>query len=233
MTTISREVFEENIKDFQRRLEAAAHKANISPSGISVVAVTKYVDSGMVDMASKMGFDKFGEGKVQDFLKKYETLQGKYDWHFIGHLQTNKVKYILDKVDLIHSVDSLELLNEIDRCAKKRGIVSNILFQVNVSLESTKYGFNVKDINEMIYKASDLKHVRVRGLMTMAPFTDNREIVRQVFRDLRKIFVDMKKENVNNVCMDFLSMGMSNDFEIAVEEGANIIRVGTILFGSN
>lgn len=163
--------------------------------------------------------------------EKYDIINRSCNWHLIGHLQTNKVKYVVDKVKMIHSVDRYDLALEIHNRAKKIGKVVDILVQVNISGEKSKFGVSPDGALELIKQIVTLENVRVRGFMTMAPFASNPEKVRNVFSGLRKLSIDIEKENINNIVIDYLSMGMSNDYEIAIEEGANLVRIGTALFG--
>ena len=164
-------------------------------------------------------------------LEKYDNIDSRCRWHLIGHLQTNKVKYIIDKVSLIHSLDSLELAKEIQKRAEKADRVMDVLVQVNVAGEESKFGISPSEVRDFLLSVRKYKNLKVRGLMTIAPYAENPEDIRWVFRDLNKIFIDIKSENIDNIYMDYLSMGMSNDFEIAVEEGSNMVRIGTSIFG--
>ena len=181
--------------------------------------------------AYNIGVRVFGENKVQELVEKYETLPKDIHWHMIGHLQRNKVKYIIDKVDLIHSVDSLRLAETIDREAKKHNLTANILIEVNVAGEDSKFGVPPEELENLVDGISHFSNIQVRGLMTIAPFVENAEENRAVFARLRKLSVDIAAKNIDNVNMGLLSMGMTNDYEVAIEEGATIIRVGTGIFG--
>ena len=182
----------------------------------------KIIDEGILDL---------GENRVQELTGKYDIIDRKCNWHLIGHLQTNKVKYIIDKVKLIHSVDRLELAQEINKRAQSHGITVDVLVQVNVSGEESKFGVALEEAREMVEKMSAFSNIRIRGFMTMAPFAENPESIRYVFSKLRDFSIDIRKENLDNNNMDILSMGMSNDFEVAIEEGSNMVRIGTALFG--
>ncbi len=164
-------------------------------------------------------------------MEKYDKFDESIKWHLIGHLQTNKVKYIIDKVHMIHSVDSFELAKEINSRAGKAGKKMNVLLQVNVSGEETKFGIRPEEVNEYVEYISQLENLSLRGMMTIAPFTENTQEIRPIFKNLYDIFIDIKSKRIDNVSMDYLSMGMSNDFEVAIEEGANIVRIGTGIFG--
>ncbi len=178
-----------------------------------------------------MGIRVFGENKVQELIDKYEALPKDIHWHMIGHLQRNKVKYIIDKVDLIHSVDSVRLAETIDKEAKKHNLTANILIEVNVAKEDTKFGVLPEQLDILIDEISHFSNIRVLGLMTIAPFVENAEENRAIFSRLHKLSVDIASKNIDNVNVGLLSMGMTNDYEVAIEEGATMIRVGTGIFG--
>ncbi len=176
------------------------------------------------------GITDIGENRVQELCSKYEILDNSCNWHLIGHLQTNKVKYVIDKVRLIHSVDSIKLAREIDRQAAKAGKTVDVLIQVNVANEEMKYGIAPEEVYDFLTEASGLGNIKVKGLMTIAPFAQDMGDIRPIFRRMRKIYIDMRNENIDNISMEFLSMGMSNDFETAIEEGSNMVRIGTAIF---
>ena len=173
----------------------------------------------------------FGENKVQEIVDKYDQMPSDVQWHMIGHLQRNKVKYIIDKVDLIHSVDSVKLAETIEKEAAKHNLTANILIEVNVAQEESKFGLKTEEVLPFIEKIANFEHIKVCGLMTIAPFVDNPEENRQIFANLHKLSVDIAAKNINNVNMSVLSMGMTNDYQVAVEEGATMVRVGTGIFG--
>ena len=173
----------------------------------------------------------FGENKVQELVDKYGALPEDIHWHMIGHLQRNKVKYIIDKAELIHSVDSLRLAETIEKEAEKHNITANILIEVNVAREESKFGVMPEELDEIVEKIAGFNHLNVKGLMTIAPYVENPEENRAVFARLRKLSVDIASKNVDNMNMSILSMGMTNDYEVAVEEGATMVRVGTGIFG--
>lgn len=202
------------------------------PEGVTMVAVTKNRDVDAIQRVVDYGILDLGENRVQELLDKYDKVKGQVRWHLIGHLQSNKVKYIIDKVELIHSVDSIKLLKEIDRQAKKHGISSKVLIQVNVSKEETKSGIEVEEIQSFFSEIGHYPNVLVQGLMTMAPFTENSEETRQIFRKLNEIYVKIKNKQAiyNNVEMKYMSMGMTNDYPIAIEEGSNLVRIGRGIF---
>jgi pyridoxal phosphate enzyme (YggS family) len=220
-----------NLENLRARVAAAAARTGRDPGGIKVVAVTKTVEPERIKAAFRCGITDFGENRVQELVQKADILNVECKWHLIGHLQTNKVKYIIDRVCLVHSLDSIELAHEIDRRAKRAGRVMEVLVQVNVAGERTKYGIEPAAALPFVKEVSRMENIRIRGLMTIAPLVSDPEKVRWVFAGLRQLLIDIRKENIDNVSMDYLSMGMSNDFEVAIEEGANIIRPGTVIFG--
>ena len=185
----------------------------------------------MINEAIKLGVTDIGENKVQEIEEKYDQVEGNVRWHMIGHLQSNKVKYIIDKVSLIHSLDRKSLAKEIQKRAEQSDIVAEVLIQVNVAEEESKFGLKVEQTIPFIESLSHYKNIRVMGLMTMAPCEDDVEDTRPVFRELRELSEKIKTENFENVEMKYLSMGMTNDYQIALEEGANLVRVGTGIFG--
>jgi len=220
-----------NIEQIMERVERAAQKSGRSAKDITVIGVTKTIEPERIKSAIKAGIVDLGENRVQELLEKYDVIDDECRWHLIGHLQTNKVKYIIDKVSLIHSVDSIELAREIQKRAEKINRVMDVLVQVNVAEEKSKFGIRKNETKEFIKELAQLGNIKVKGLMTIAPLADNPESVRYVFRELNKLLIDIKQENIDNIDMTFLSMGMSNDFEVAIEEGSNIVRIGTAIFG--
>lgn len=222
----------ENLEEVEQRIAKACKRADRNPKEITLIAVSKTKPVELIREALDYGIMNFGENKVQELMTKQEQLKEKeIQWHMIGHLQTNKVKYIVDNVSLIHSVDSLHLAEQISKEAEKKGVICNILVEVNVSEEETKFGVKVEETLELVTKISKLSHIRVKGLMTIAPFVENFEENRLYFRKLRKLNLDIKSKNIDNVSMDILSMGMTGDYEVAIEEGATMVRVGTGIFG--
>lgn len=233
-----------NINYLRERIAIAAAKSGRKPEDITLVAVSKMADSEDVIAAMKAGQFAFGENRVQELLKKYNEINEKLvaigdgeseklpppEWHLIGHLQKNKVKYIIDKVKLIHSVDSIELAEVIEKRAKKENKIVSFLLQVNVSGEKSKFGVSPEEVFDFVTKMSNFSNVRLEGLMTMAPYVTNPEYARPVFKKLKRLYLDNYVKEFHNVSMKYLSMGMSNDFEIAIEEGANIVRIGSSIF---
>lgn len=222
---------DKNIQAILERVDKAAVKASRNPKDIQLIAVTKTVDVDVIKKAIEFGITDVGENKVQELTRKYEEIGSVVKWHLIGHLQRNKVKYIIDKVDLIHSLDSYRLAEEINKKAREIDRVIECLLQVNVSGEETKYGVDTEGAKKLIKEVSMLKNVKIVGLMTMAPYVENQEETRQYFRDLKVLSEEISEMKLENVEMKHLSMGMSNDFDIAVEEGATLIRVGSSIFG--
>lgn len=220
-----------NLDDISSRIKAAAEKSGRRAEDIKLIAVTKTVEVERIKQVYDYGILNMGENRVQELMDKYDKLPLDCKWHLIGHLQTNKVKYIIDKVEMIHSVDSIELAKEINSKAAKCGKKMDILLQVNVSGEESKFGVRPEEVYDKIDIISQMTSIALRGLMTIAPYAQNPQDIRPVFRNLYNIYIDIKNKRIDNVNMDYLSMGMSNDFEVAIEEGANIVRIGTDIFG--
>ena len=221
----------ENMKVVQKKIEDACKKIGRSGDEVTLIAVSKTKPVSMLQEAYDTGCRDFGENKVQELVDKYEQLPKDIRWHMIGHLQRNKVKYIVDKVYLIHSVDSLRLAEEISREAVKKGVTVSILLEVNVAQEETKFGVSAQDAAALAEKIAKLPNIVIKGLMTIAPYVLNAEENREVFRKLNQIAVDITQKNIDNICMGELSMGMTGDYEVAVMEGATYVRVGTGIFG--
>jgi pyridoxal phosphate enzyme (YggS family) len=224
----------ENIDNIRMRVEKAALKAGRKPEEIKIIAVTKNIAPDKIIEAIDAGIVDLGENRVQELQDKINTinaLKKNANWHMIGHLQRNKVKYLIDSVDMIHSLDSIELATETDKRAQKANRIIDVLVQVNIAGEKSKFGIYEDRVMDFVKKASKCKNIKVKGLMTIAPLVQDPEDARFVFKQLRKIFIDISRENIDNIDMDYLSMGMSNDFEVAIEEGANIVRIGTAIFG--
>lgn len=220
-----------NISALTERIGAAAERSGRSTDDITVIAVSKTVDLDRIRAAVEAGLTNLGESKVQELAEKHSAIGLPCHWHFIGHLQSNKAKQIVDKVDLIHSVDSLELGAQLQRAAKKSGRVLKILVQINISGEETKFGIQPSEVADFLKAMAGFENLKVMGLMGIGPNTEDKALVRASFKVLHKIYIDMKAKNLDNICMEVLSMGMSDDFEIAIEEGSNMIRVGTFIFG--
>ncbi|MBQ3037860.1 MAG: YggS family pyridoxal phosphate-dependent enzyme [Clostridia bacterium] len=220
----------ENLENIKKKIEISAKKSGRSADEINLVAVTKTYSPDIINEAIDLGVTDIGENKVQEVIEKYDSVKP-VRWHLIGHLQTNKVKYIIDKVQMIHSVDSVKLLEEIERQAKKHNIVMNVLIQVNISGEETKFGIAPDEIDSILEYAESLEYVKVCGLMTIMPKVDNAVSNRLHFVNIKQIYLDISKKKYNNISMRYLSMGMSGDFEVAIEEGSNMVRVGSAIFG--
>lgn len=221
----------EQLQYVQQEIHEACKRSGRDPQEVTLIAVSKTKPVSMIQEAMDAGQMVFGENKVQELCSKYEELPEGLSWHLIGHLQRNKVKYIVDKVALIHSVDSLRLAEAISQEAVKHNCTVSVLIEVNVAQEDTKFGVTTDETAALIEQIANLPHIQVKGLMTIAPYVENPEENRPVFRKLKELSVDIKAKNMNNVCMDILSMGMTNDYVVAVEEGATMVRVGTGIFG--
>lgn len=219
-----------NIENLIRRKNDICVKTGRNPDEVKLIAVTKTRSADEINEAVSAGITDIGENKVQEIQDKYDKVLP-VKWHMIVHLQTNKVKYIIDKVALIHSVDSYRLAEEINGRAVQHGIVMDILVQVNAAEEESKFGIGISEADAFIDSLTDFKNIRVRGLMTIAPFAEDPEEVRIYFRQMKELFDRYCGKDRKNIQFQYLSMGMTNDFEVAIEEGSNIIRVGTAIFG--
>ena len=224
-------MIKENLADVERRICAACERSGRSRSEGELIAVSKTKPVEMIREAYDWGIRTFGENRPQEIMDKYPQLPGDIRWHMIGHLQRNKIKYIIDRVCMIHSVDSLRLAQAVDEEARRHDVVMPVLVEVNVAGEASKDGVAPEEAEMLIRQISTLANIRVQGLMTIAPFTEKPEENRVYFQRLRKLSVDIKAKNIDNVNMCDLSMGMTGDYEVAVEEGATMIRVGTGIFG--
>ena len=222
----------ENLKTIRERVDAACERAGRRPEEVALIAVSKTKPLSMLQEAYEAGARDFGENKVQEILEKYPEMPEDARFHMIGHLQTNKVEQVVGKAVLIHSVDSLHLAEKIEQEAAKRDLTADILLEVNVAREESKFGLMLEEVIPLLEEVKNLPHVRVRGLMTIAPNVENPEENRKHFKKLYQLYVDIKSKNIDNGTMSVLSMGMTGDFEVAVEEGATMIRVGTGIFGS-
>lgn len=225
-------MLKENLESVEEKIQAACDRAGRKREEVTLIAVSKTKPVSMLQEAYDLGVRIFGENKVQEIRDKYEALPKDIEWHMIGHLQTNKVKYIVDKVKLIHSVDSLKLAETIEKEAEKHNCTADILLEVNVAEEESKYGLRTKEVLPLYDEIRQYSHIKVRGLMTIAPFVDNPEKNRTIFADLHKLYVDIKEKNIDNDTVSILSMGMTNDYEVAIEEGATMVRIGTGIFGA-
>lgn len=222
----------DRVDNIKKNIAGAALKSGRAPDDITLIGVTKTIDTSRMAELVELGVKHLGENKVQELLDKYDAFSKDTVWHMIGHLQTNKVKYIIDKVSLIHSVDSLKLAEEINKRANNIDVVMEILVEVNIAEEESKHGIVVSEVHGMMEKLRHLPNISVCGLMTVAPFVENQEENRLFFRKMNQLFIDIGENFNNNIDMKFLSMGMTNDYEVAIEEGANMVRIGTGIFGS-
>ncbi len=221
----------ENLAQVRENIRKACERAGRPPKEVTLISVSKTKPVPMLEEAYAAGSRDFGENKVQEIMDKYPQLPGDIRWHMIGHLQRNKVKYIVDKVSLIHSVDSLRLAQEISSQAGKKQVDVDILLEVNIAGEESKFGIAREDAIRLVQEAAALPHIHVKGLMTIAPFVSDPEDNRQYFRQIRELSVDIEQKNIDNVNMSVLSMGMTGDYMVAIEEGATMVRVGTGIFG--
>ena len=221
----------ENLEEVRNNILEAAARSHRNPEDITLIAVSKTKPVEMIREVYDLGVRDFGENKVQELVEKYDKLPDDIRWHLIGHLQTNKVKYIIDKVFLIHSVDSVKLAKEISKEAVKHGISVNILIEVNVSGEESKFGVSPDELIVTVEEIAALPAINIRGLMTVAPYVVDSEQNREIFTQIMKLTVDIMQKNIDNVNVDFISMGMSGDYTVAIEEGATYVRVGTSIFG--
>lgn len=199
---------------------------------VRLIAVSKFRSIEELEEIVACGLTELGENRVQELLQKYPVFEGRVNWHLIGTLQKNKVKYIIDKVSLIHSVDSVSLAEEIEKQAAKKTLTANVLLQVNVAKEESKHGFDEEELEEALPKLAQLKHVRIRGMMVIAPDIENNEYLQKLFEKSRNIFDNLMKktQNYDNMDIEILSMGMTNDYETAIECGSNMVRIGRALF---
>ncbi len=222
----------ENYEKVVENVKRACERSGRNFQDVTIVAVSKTKPLSDVEELLAHGVTEFGENKVQEMVDKYEHVSKPVHWHLIGHLQTNKVKYIVDKACIIHSVDSIHLAKEIEKEAAKKNVTVNILLQVNIAEEDTKFGIHESEVYELIDAVKDMPHIHVTGLMTIAPFVENPEENRVFFRKMYQLSLDIKSKCIDNIDMNVLSMGMTNDYEVAIEEGATMIRVGTAIFGA-
>ena len=221
----------ENLAKVEKNICAACQRSGRKREEVTLIAVSKTKPVSMIEELLPGGTRDFGENKVQELCDKYEQLPKDIRWHMIGHLQRNKVKYVVDKACLIHSVDSLRLAETISAEGVKKGITVPVLIEVNVAGEESKFGAAPEETEALIREIAKLPSIAVKGLMTIAPYVENPEDNRGYFSSLKKLCVDIKNKNIDNVSMDILSMGMTGDYEVAIEEGATMVRVGTGIFG--
>lgn len=225
-------MLKEQLMQVEENIREACKRSGRKREDVTLIAVSKTKPVEMLQEAYAAGIRDFGENKVQELCEKYGQLPKDIRWHMIGHLQRNKVKQVIDSACLIHSVDSYRLAEEINIQAKKRSRVMPVLLEVNIAGEQTKFGVSKEDAMLLAEEISKLDNVRIKGLMAVAPFTEDPEDNRQYFREIRQLSVDIKNKTIDNVSMDILSMGMTGDYMVAVEEGATMVRVGTGIFGA-
>ena len=221
----------ENLEQVKKNIRDACLVAGRDPGEVTLIAVSKTKPTELLQEAYDAGARDFGENKVQEIMDKYPQLPADIRWHMIGHLQRNKVKYIVDKAAMIHSVDSFRLAQTIEQEGAKHEVQVPILLEVNVAEEESKFGLKMDEVLPLIERIAEFPHIKVCGLMTIAPFVENAEENRMFFRQLKKLSVDIEAKNINNVSMSVLSMGMTGDYQVAVQEGATMVRVGTGIFG--
>ena len=230
MEKLSIDIFNDNYKEITQNIARAAEKSGRKYEDITLLAATKTVDVEVINHAIEAGISFIGENRVQEFLSKYEQYNP-VNMHFIGHLQTNKVKDIIDKVSLIHSVDSYRLAEEISRQAVKRNIIVNILLEINIGDEQSKSGFEYDEAVAAVEKIAKLGGIKIKGLMAIPPICASPDENRPYFAKMKKLFIDIGSKKIDNSSMDILSMGVYDDYQVAIEEGATMVRLGTALFG--
>ena len=222
----------ENLEMVRNEISIAQKNAKVQDSTLTLIAVSKTKPIVDLEVVYQNGIRDFGENKVQEMVEKYEVMPKDIRWHMIGHLQRNKVKYIAHFVEIIHSLDSFRLAEEIDKQGEKVGRIIPVLVEVNIAREKSKYGLMEEEVISFLKSIAQFQHLKVSGLMTSAPYVDDSEENRVFFHKIKQLAVDINLKNIDNISMDFLSMGMSNDYLIAIEEGSNLVRVGTGIFGN-
>lgn len=220
-----------NLNEVEQNIITACEKSGRNREEITLIAVSKTKPVSLLEEAYGAGVRNFGENKVQEMCEKYEVMEKDIKWHMIGHLQTNKVKYLIGKTALIHSVDSYKLACEIEKQAAKHDCIMDVLIEVNIAEEESKFGLAEDEVIHMVKQIAELPHVRIKGLMTVAPYVVDSEENRPFFRKIKQLSVDIDNQNIDNVSMNILSMGMTGDYMVAIEEGATMVRVGTGIFG--
>lgn len=231
------EYIKENIAEVRDNIDRACKKNGRSLDDIQLIAVSKTVNAEILSYAYDLGITCFGENKVQELLPKQqlfnEIIINKKvpNWHMVGHLQSNKVKYIINKVGLIHSCDGVKLINEINKRSRSSGVVTDILIEINIAKESSKHGVFPEEVNKLLYEVCELDSISIKGLMCIAPNIKEPEENRKYFAKMKSIFNEVKSIGYTNTSMEYLSMGMTNDYKVAIEEGANLVRIGTGIFG--
>ena len=222
----------ENVIEVEKNIQAACDRAGRSREEVRLIAVSKTKPVSDIEEVLTTGILDYGENKVQEMMDKYEVMPKDIHWHMLGHLQRNKVKYLMGKVALIHSVDSLRLAQEISAQSVKHEVTTDILIEVNIAGEASKFGTTQEEAIALVEAAAKLPNIHICGLMTIAPYVENPEDNRKYFQQIRQLSVDIKRKNIDNVDMHVLSMGMSGDYEVAIEEGATMVRIGTGIFGA-
>lgn len=225
-------MIKENLEEVREKIRQACQRSGRREEDVTLISVSKTKPVEMLKEAYEAGSRDFGENRVQEIMEKYGQMPEDVRWHMIGHLQKNKVRQVIDKAVLIHSVDTVELAEQIEKDAAKRDLTVDILLEVNVAEEESKFGFRTEEVEAAVMKIKEFPHVHIKGLMAIAPFVSNSEDNREVFKKLYQLYVDIRSKNIDNVNMSVLSMGMTGDYEVAVEEGATMIRVGTGIFGA-
>lgn len=225
-------MLKENLSVVEENIKKACEKAGRDRNEVTLIAVSKTKPVEMLKEVYDTGIRNFGENKVQEMCEKMDVLPEDIKWHMIGHLQRNKVKYIAGRTELIHSVDTYRLAEEINIQAKKKNIIIPILVEVNIAGEESKFGTSAEDAMLLVEDISKLENVRIKGLMTIAPYVENAEENRPYFRKIKQLAVDIANKNIDNVSMEILSMGMTGDYMVAIEEGSTMVRVGTGIFGA-
>ena len=225
-------MIKENLEEVREKIRQACQRSGRREEDVTLISVSKTKPVEMLREAYEAGSRDFGENRVQEIMEKYGQMPEDVRWHMIGHLQKNKVRQVIDKAVLIHSVDTVELAEQIEKDAAKRDLTVDILLEVNVAEEESKFGFRTEEVEAAVMKIKEFPHVHIKGLMTIAPFVSNSEDNREVFKKLYQLYVDIRSKNIDNVNMSVLSMGMTGDYEVAIEEGATMIRVGTGIFGA-
>ncbi len=224
-------MIQENLTEIKKRIADACRRSGRKESEVTLIAVSKTKPLSMIQEALEAGMREFGENKPQEMRDKAKLLEKPVHWHMIGSLQTNKIKYVVGTACLIHSIDSVALAAAIEKEAAKKELVMDILLEVNIAVEGSKHGFLADEVLPAVLEIAKMPHLCIKGLMTVAPYTENAEENRRYFRKMKELLVDIQTKNIDNVFMDILSMGMTSDFEVAIEEGATMVRIGTAIFG--
>ncbi|OLS01691.1 YggS family pyridoxal phosphate-dependent enzyme [Tissierella creatinophila] len=221
----------DNLKFIKEDIENILSMQGRNKDSVNIIAVTKTIDIESIQKAIELGVRDIGENRVQELMEKMNVFKKNANYHMIGHLQTNKVKYIIDKVSLVHSLDRISLAKEMDKQAKQKDIIVDALIQVNVAEEESKFGLSVKEVIPFIEEVLNFQNINIKGLMTIAPFTNDEKLLRDIFRKMYNLKQNINDKNYENVDLEYLSMGMTNDYRIAIEEGSNMVRIGTGIFG--